>query len=513
MSFEWPRKPDWDEVDFKTPMDAWQEAVEARGDHATAWSANGLDYQLVGDGSEDCTTRIQAMLDSVGAAEIPSPDNAYRITEPIVFDRVGQSLSGKNPLRTIIQQTSADQDGIQVVADPTNDLSSVNFYVRLRDFWLKAVDLAGTATGVGIRAAYNPSSFNGDLMEVDRVSISGFDTGVYVRRWAMSEFRHLFIRDGRIGMDIQTNANTICIEDAAISRMSEVCLILGSANGCVLTGSEFGLSPKGILIKAGFNGVLLGGNFEQITGAEAIIDIESGARVVAIGQRFLKGGLGTELPAYRVADGASLTVISPTYTGFAATTPLVKKSATGAVVSIIGTDATLNSAIRIAESDGTLITPNVFPSRRTNAIPGAATNYRGQIIHGVLPDATAGEDRLLFGIKNRAGANEFIDLTDPKHLYASGVSWVRQDGVLHLSGRKDFTSAAAAHTDVTINVGAFTTLYGVGAIGFASGGQNVQPSLMTATTGTGDLVFRCHHPGDVGGGISLRLYYQIDVQV
>ena len=32
MSFEWPRKPDWDEVDFKTPMDAWQDAVQDRVD-------------------------------------------------------------------------------------------------------------------------------------------------------------------------------------------------------------------------------------------------------------------------------------------------------------------------------------------------------------------------------------------------------------------------------------------------------------------------------------------------
>lgn len=30
MSFAWPRKPDWDEVDFKTPMDAWQGSVEDR---------------------------------------------------------------------------------------------------------------------------------------------------------------------------------------------------------------------------------------------------------------------------------------------------------------------------------------------------------------------------------------------------------------------------------------------------------------------------------------------------
>lgn len=377
----------------------WAEAVSGGSDGSGALSATAEGMDPANSAAVN-TAALAAMLTKAGRDRkiVFDKSGTYQISDEFGLDKAGLTIEAANSIFVRLQQVTANKHIFMFEPDTTYDFP-INIGTTLRGLRLQGP--GGGTTGVGLWSDPLSGTYQGARLTLEDIHVHGFDIGARLHRFDNLSVRDIYFRDCRVGWHSSGNANTIHLENAAASTMSECGFIFGDGFGVTFKPGDIISSPKAIRCLNGSNVVIIGGNMESISGTEGHIDIESGAKVIGIGNRFLKGTV--ETPGYRVAL-ANLVAIAPTFNGFT-TAPIVKKTDGGAVTVVLSPSTNLSGTDRLLETqDGatTMLGHSPFPNRIDNSVPAAAVQYRGLVLHKVTRDSVSAEDGLYWYGKDRS---------------------------------------------------------------------------------------------------------------
>jgi hypothetical protein len=379
----------------------WAGIVSDQSDAVVAESA--FEHGAAGDDTTDDTAELQAAINAAGRDRRVVLEKAiYRITAALEIPFAGLTIEGANSAFTRIRQVTANENCIELIPDTTYDFTNA-IGVTLRGLRLSGP--GGATTGMGVWSDPAVGTYQGAKLTLDDVRVDGFDVGVRLNRFDNTFVHDLHIQSCRLGWWSSGNANTIHIVNGSCSTISECGWTFADGAGVTFHPGDLINSAKMIRVTNGAQVTIIGGNFESCSGTEGHIDIEDGGRVIAWGQKFLKGTV--ETPGFRVGL-ANLIEGGGIMSNFT-TAPLVKKINDTGVTFLFPAHTSLSGTERnLQMSDAALATlaHSLFPNRIDNSVPAAAVQYRGLVLHKVVRDSVSAEDALYWYGKDRSGGSD-----------------------------------------------------------------------------------------------------------
>lgn len=384
------------------------------------------DYGAIGDGTTDDTAAIQACFVAAAIANakvyFPPTTAFYKITDTILITRIGQVIEGSNGRYCEVKQTVANKDAFHVTEDLTNDpftSSKKQKQMTFRNLRITGVGYA-TSTGAGVRLVGPVSgTWSGDAIYFDNVDILGFQWGLYI-----DSFGNVRVADT---CTLHYNdTNIYCVQSAGQSNNSHhfggqnvfaqtVGIDINAVcQGIVITCGDMGNQPKQIRFRDGGStstATIIGGDYENATGSEGHIDIESNWTVTAIGVRFLKG---TEMEPYRIAASSALHIIGGNWHSYLATTALVLATSGLAEVTAEIPGVTNTNDARPLVNWNNLAKTGLntrLPSRLHTFAPTATANYKGREYLDVGLDSTSVDDHIKSVMKKGGGISPSYAIT------------------------------------------------------------------------------------------------------
>lgn len=416
-------------------FETWGNEVSSRADGSGAVSATA--EGLVGDDSTLNDTAFAAAVTKAGrnGKIVFDESGTYRISADVEIPYTGFTIEGANGRFVRIRQVTANQHCFSLIPDATYDFTNA-VGITLRN--LRLTGPGGATTGVGIWTDPAASTYQGAYLTLDDIHVESFDIGVRLRRFDNVFVHDILLKSCRVGWHHDGNANTIHIVNGNASSCTEDGFIFGDGAGCTFHCGDMVGNAKCIRVLASGQVTLLGGNFESASGTVAHIDIENNGKVIAVGQRFLKGT--NETPGYRVA-GASLIVAGSSMVNFT-TAPLVDKITETAVTVVLSASTNLSGADRtLRMSDGASILGHApFPQRIDNSVPTAAVANRGLVLAKSVRDSASSIDDLILFVKDRSSGSDAYsrrsmgsvmrESGSPEGVHAApvGTLYVRTDG-------------------------------------------------------------------------------------